>query len=70
MIGIDRSAGSALIRRVAGALEEWNSPTGSDCYALCQPPADRGGLWSSRAMTASAARSPFCHAPPTVPQKV
>jgi hypothetical protein len=27
MIGIDRSAGSALIRRVADALEEWNSPT-------------------------------------------
>src|SRR5262249_16713520 len=35
-----------------------------------QPPAERGGLWSSRAMTASAARSPFCHAPPTVPHEV
>src|SRR5262249_13523859 len=39
-------------------------------WIFCQPPAERGGLWSSRAMTASAARSPFCHAPPTVPHKV
>jgi len=35
-----------------------------------QPPAERGSLLSSRAMTASAVRSPFCQAPPTVPQKV
>src|SRR5262249_413714 len=45
-------------------------PKADSCTAAIYLSHERAGLWSSRAMTASAARSPFCHAPPTVPQNV
>src|SRR5262249_26693539 len=45
-------------------------PKADSCTAAIYLSQERAGLWSSRAMTASAARSPFCHAPPTVPQNV